>query len=470
MNRASPIKREPEGQSQERREQQRRQNVEIGEGSEAVPTAKLHSLDEMIGRFVLITDGSMVAPIDSPRDAMSLPDFRNAMAGSKIWIEADGKKRAFSAVNAWLEHPSRMQAATLTFRAGADRMTPAPECGRLALNTWSPLIRREAPADWKQRAQPFVDHIEWLWGQDADAFLDWLAHIEQRPGELPHHGWVHVSRTHGTGRNWASSVLARVWPGHVAASLDLVALLEGSFSGRMSRKKLAIVDEIHEGGTASHRNAQRLRQIVTEEHRLINPKYGRQRIEYNACRWLLFSNHTGALPLTEEDRRFWIVAHTQQPRSVDYYARLYALLADPLFIRSVAEWLAERNVAAFRPGARPPMNEAKLALIAVGKSETDLALKDLVDRWPSDVICAAEMNALLGDDALKAPGTRHAMDRAGITRLERKVRLRNAQPQRVYAIRNHSHWVAAPSSEIRVEIERFSPSIKDEALHGEKSA
>ena len=243
-----------------------------------------------------------------------------------------------------------MEAEALTFRAGGARMTKEPGSGKNALNMWADIIRSDPPANWQDRAALFVAHVEWLWGTDAPAFLDWLAHIEQRPGVLPHYGWVHISRQHGKGRNWISSVLTRIWSGYVAASLDLIPLLDGGFNGNISRKLLAIVDEINEGGNTKHSHAQKLRQIVTEEQRDINPKYARMRKEYNSCRWLMFSNHTGALPLTEDDRRFWIVGHEGAPKDSEYYTQLYGALSDPGFIVSVAEFLHRRDLREFRPG------------------------------------------------------------------------------------------------------------------------
>lgn len=54
-----------------------------------------------------------VAPLDRPQAVLGLADFRNAMAGSKHWIEADGKQKAVSAVKCWLESPQRMEAEAL---------------------------------------------------------------------------------------------------------------------------------------------------------------------------------------------------------------------------------------------------------------------------------------------------------------------------------------------------------------------
>ena len=257
------------------------------------------------------------------------------------------------------------------------------------------------------------------------------------------------------GAHWISSVLVRIWRGYVAASLDLASILEGGFNGSMSRKLLAIVDEINEGGNASYRHAQTLRQIVTAEHRHINPKYGRQHVEYNACRWLMFSNHTGAIPLGEDDRRFWIVAHEGAPRNEGYYIDLYGRLSDPLFITSVAEFLRRRDINGFRPGERPPLNAAKAELIAFSQTEDDTTLREIVAHWPVDLITSYELTKLLEEGGPSRPATRHAMDRAGIRRLgTQKVKLHVQGPQRCYAVRNFDRWAAAAHHEKKNEIER----------------
>lgn len=452
---------------EDRRRRQREENVALGEGSDTIPTAAIHSLDELIARFVLIKDGSQVAPVDKPQAVLALADFKNAMAGSKHWIEVDGKKKGLSAVKLWLESPARLEAEVLTFRAGGSRMTVEPGSGKAALNLWAGLDRPAPPFDWQSRAQVFLGHVEWLWGPDATAFLNWLAHIEQHPGVLPHYGWVHISREHGKGRNWISSVLTRLWPGYVAASLDLIPILDGGFNGRISRKLMAIVDEINEGGTTSYRHAQKLRQIVTEEHRDINPKYGRQRVEYNSCRWLMFSNHTGALPLTEDDRRFWIVAHEGAPKAPDYYSGLYGALSDPLFIRSVAELLRTRDLSKFRPGERPPMNRAKAELIAFSQSDEDATLKVIVRNWPVELITGLEITRALGDGGATKASVRHSMDRAGIRKLTRKVRFFEQGVQNVYALQRFDHWVAQQPDKVRGELNRASDEKKREALDPE---
>lgn len=451
----------------ERRQVQREENAKIGSGSSAVPLTEIFPLAEMLERFVFIRDGSQVADLSFPKAVLLLVDFRNALAGSKHHILlANGATKAVAATQMWLESDKRMQADTLTFHAGAGLITTCPK-GRQALNIWRPTVFGNAPENWQLLAMVFVNHVTSLWGADAEVFFDWLAHIIQKPGELPHFGWLHTSRLHGTGRNWIASVLVRLLSGNVAASLDIVGLLEGGFNERLSQCLLAIVDEVNEGGGQKHRTANRLRQLVTAEVREINPKFGRKRMEHNAARWLIFSNHTGALPLDEHDRRFWVVNHEAQPQKPAYYTHLYGLLDDPAFIASVGQFLNQRNISAFNPGQRPPMNAAKAALVEFSQSEDDAICNAIVSHWPVDLITASELHAQLPvGSKLALSATRYSMDRAGIRKLQKKVR-HGGKPEIIYAVRRHAIWDGTTPDQIKGEIDRATKAEKTAALEGE---
>lgn len=455
-----------------RRNAQREENALIGMGPDDIPRTEILTMNEMLKRYVFIRDGSQVADAERPQSVFALADFRNSLAGSKHQIiDAVGNTKAVSATKLWLESPERLEAEALTFHAGASRMTLCPS-GRRALNIWQPHARGDLPSDWLSLAMHFVNHVHWLWGAGAEAFLDWLAHIEQRPGDLPHFGWLHQSRIHGTGRNWVASVLTRLWIGNVAASLDLAVLLDGGFNDRLSRCLLAIVDEVNEGGGANiYKTSNRLRQLVTAEHREINPKYARKRIEHNAARWLIFSNHTGALPLDEHDRRFWVISHEGEAKDAAYYVCLYGLLSKPAFIASVGQFLRQRDISTFNPGQRPPMNDAKLAMVEFSQSAEDALFKAIVANWPVDVITASELNAEFsaisqggGSHPITRPSVRHAMDRAGIRKLK-KIRTTLATDN-CYALRNYDCWSNCDAAALKDEIYRTASCWKTEAMKG----
>jgi hypothetical protein len=331
----------------------------------------------------------------------------------------------------------------------------------LSTNTWREPPRVTPPADWPKCVQPFLDHIEYLVpvAVERALVLDWLAHIEQAPGVLPHVHILMVTERQGIGRNWMSCVLARVWPGAVALDVDLPRLLDGGFNGRLSRKILAVVNEIREGGgTTAYRHADRLRSLLTDETRPIDPKYGRQYVEFNSARWLMFSNHANALPLDRFDRRIYAIENPDAPRSAAYYTKLYATAGDARFIASVREWLRVRDISRFNPGMLAPLTATKLKVIEASTPESDLRMQDLVKHFPGDLVTTETLcGRLWGDSPTKSDfaSLRHIAARAGAVRFPKYLWLSSFKRQYwVWILRNTEKWLSAEAAAIEVEILR----------------
>jgi primase-polymerase (primpol)-like protein len=443
----------------QRRRKQIEESIRIGEGSDEIRTIGTVSLEEMLARFVFIQGGQQVVDLQHPQHVAALGDWKAALRASTTIKEVKGqfnrdrtpKTKTYETATLWEKSPERKQALAVTFKAGGKLLTRDPK-GREAVNIWNPFDRTVPPED----ASLFLEHVDYLFGSDAGHFLDWLAHIEQRPGRLPHFGWIHISDKHGTGRNWLASVIARLWPGYAAINFDLSGMLRTGFNDRLSCKLIAVVDEIQEGGSnARWDNAETMKRLVTEEYRTINPKFGHIREEFNACRWLIFSNNIGALPLDEHDRRFNVVHNEEPPRTPDYYIRLYAALNEPAFIAGIAHMLRNRDLSSFNPGAHAAMNAAKEALIAASLGEADEILIDLVKNWPADVIHVS----MLGELITGQPGAKltrahsHALERRGIKSHKKKIRI-GETTVRVNILRNFAHWKDAGADQIRAELGR----------------
>lgn len=440
-----------------RRQRQMTENRRIGEGEDESPAAEVLSQEDMLSRYCYVFRGKRVVDWNIPRRDFSLDEWKSGHRASRSEVEkgfnADGSKKIkqVDTTALWEMDPARKQVDALTFRPGASKITLDPD-GHKALNSWIPIERLGPAGD----ASLFVRHVEYLFGNDAPALLDWLAHIEQQPGVLPHSGWVHVSPMQGTGRNWLSGVLCRLWSGYVASNFDLSETLRTGFNGALSRKLLAVVDEINEGGSDGRwGNAEKLKSLVTSEHRFINPKYGHQTMEYNVCRWLIFSNHTSALPITGEDRRFNVVRNDHPPMPENYYMRLYSALDDPAFINAVAAHLSNRDLAAFNSGAHARLSEAKQAMIAASKSESDERVADLIANHPADVITNSELGRMLTDQPFGKLTShhRHALERAGAQAYGKTVRV-GPLSGRISILRNHSFWKVASVPQIQVELTR----------------
>jgi len=442
-----------------RRRGQVEEAMRIGDGCDQIRLAGSIELDEMLERFVYIEDGQQVVDLKQPQHPKLLADFKSAMKSSKTTVEVKGefnrdgtpKTKSCETTKLWEQSPGRQIAQAVTFKAGGLRVVPDPK-GREAINTWNLPKRSTLGGD----ASLFLEHVDYLFGEDSGLFLNWLAHIEQKPGELPQTGWLHISERQGTGRNWLASVLARLWPGYAAVNFDLAGCLRTGFNDRLSSKLIAIVDEINEGANESKwRNAETLKSLLNESQRTINPKFGRIREEYNACRFLVFSNHLSALALSETDRRFNVVLNENPPLASEYYTRLYAALKNPEFIAGVAKLLNSRDLSEFNLGAHAVMNAAKEAVIAANRSEADEILVDVVTRWPSDLIKSSIIGELItgntGGQLTKAH--QHALTRRSVRAYGALVKL-EGRPTRICILRNHDRWKNAAACRIREELAR----------------
>ena len=449
-----------------RRAYQVEENRRIGDGSHSIPTAEVVDLDTALARFVFCADGSRVVDVFNPHYDLPLHDWQATYAASKVAVARPPKVLAGGAVKEqepasvpmtkiWVSHEARRTVVTRTFRADGALVLPDPQ-GRLAVNSWRPFDRSRIVDDLATAGLGlFVDHVAFLFGADTDRFLDWLAHIEQKPGELPHTSWLHIARKFGMGRNWLASVLTRVWAGSIAPNFDLVATLKSGFNGGLSRKVLAIVDEIREGGRdAQWEHSEKMKSLITEETRTVNPKYGRQSVEYNACRWLMFSNHLSAIPLENGDRRIEVVVTEAAPQSADYYTALYRALNAPDFIAAVATFLGRRNLAAFNPGAHARLSAAKREAIQASQSPDAYWAELIAAHWPCDIASNRDVASVFNDSpehsSAFSAAHRRALQAADVVPLGTPVRLRTG-PTRVHVIRNKERWKNAQPRELVAE-------------------
>lgn len=419
---------------------QRATNAALNLPEETVLLAPVMPIAQMLEEFVFIADGSNVASISDRHLSFSMADFTNTFAASRTVIDQTTVRHS----EEWLKHPGRKFVLTRTFKAGAPVITHDPG-GRSALNNWRPIVRGVGGVD----VGPFIEHVNYLFGADADAFLDWLAHIEQQPGVLPHHGWLHIADSFGTGRNWLESVICRLWRGYVAPSVDMDSLISGGFNGSLAGRVIAIVDEIRAGGREdAYMMEGKIRNMLTEETRYVKPKYGREYAEHNACRWLLFSNHKDAIPMDDNDRRWYVVHLTAAPRPDHVYAFLYSLLENPAFIDSIGVWLRARDISRFNPGARPPVTEAKRRAIEASKSDFQRLARLIVKHWPSDFIDVNALTSIMFEDDVSGAGKRlskamkDALTDAGMERCDRHIYDAARQKYSVWFVRNVDRYRA----------------------------
>lgn len=407
------------------RAQRLRDDERIGDDLTADAFPEVLTIEQATADLVFIGNGSLVVSRRSKR-MRSKADAVNEWAASKFTVEtgrfdAVGQPvtKDVPVVKLWLESRDRRSADVLAWSPGEAEFCRSPErqqAGDRAFNLWTPPALMQPPHDWQQRVTPFVQHVAYLVPIEGERirFMQWLAHMFQRPGELPHTCYLMFTPKTGTGRGTLASILTRAMRGYVAANVSADTLF-GNFNGRLSMKLLATVDEIREGnGAQRHAKGELLKSKITEDYREINPKYGAQSVEKNCCRWLMFSNHADALPFDNMDRRIIVIENPTECATADWYGALHDAMDDLTFIASVQHYLSTFDLAGFNPHAHAPMNAAKAKALASLTTDAENTVAQFAREWPGDFAFLSDLRSYVADERKGDEWCRHEAERAGM--------------------------------------------------------
>ena len=239
-------------EARKRRAEQIAENIKIGDDVTEPPLPQIMTLKEMHERLVFIGSIGVVADCATGRIRKKEHAADEYAASQHSWTQENEALKKAPALKFWIASKDRMTVEVLAWVPGAPQICQPPEGPGPAFNMWRGLSPIAFPEDWQMRVEPFLEHVEFLVpiAEERERFLQWLAHIVQRPEVLPHTAYLMTTPTTGIGRNLLASILVRALRGFVAAGISLPELLDGGFTGRLSKKLLVIVDEAREGSMA----------------------------------------------------------------------------------------------------------------------------------------------------------------------------------------------------------------------------
>jgi hypothetical protein len=267
-------------------------------------------------------------------------------------------------------------AERLEFLPGQQEITHDADNCRV-LNLWHPpgwSSRKDAPAP-----TVFLEHVEYLFDGNSEAtnhVLDYIAHLVQQPAERVSHALLITSKAKGIGKSTFGAIIRRL-VGEQNSRVVQTKDLKAQFDGWLVGKLVVQVDEVYEAGNWDLAN--KLKPLITERTVSVNVKYGPQMEIENYARFLMFSNHTAPLDLEAGDRRYFVFDSKAQPRDDVYYDRLHEFVEKPEGIEAIYSFLMRRDLSAFKPHRRPPMTDAKHAVIEVSKHPLHVYIRDAVE-------------------------------------------------------------------------------------------
>ena len=205
----------------------------------------------------------------------------------------------------------------------------------------------------------FLNHIEVLTGHDkkgTEYLLDYLAHMIQRPGELPRVALVFQSKQ-GVGKNIFFENFVRCLLGDCyllqTAEMDKVL---GRFS-MIDNKIMVIMDET--SGKDSFQNSDKIKNLITAQKLTWEKKFGDPIRVKNCGRYIFFSNNDTPVKIEILDRRFVVYRCSNDfINDIPYFSKMMVQFEDERYQKALSKFFKERDISKWDSTNDRPITDA----------------------------------------------------------------------------------------------------------------
>jgi primase-like protein/uncharacterized protein DUF5906 len=358
-------------------------------------------LGEFVRRYVYVGLDDSIHDLDGSAEDknVKLKAFKVMMGKHNMEIEVPApiisdphrvKQKTVSVISQWLVHPEQKVAKGFEYDPEQGRMIE--EGGYLYINQFHMPEFAEpegGSAAWEKLIEPFTEHMKYLFSKEEERewFLNWMAvnvqHPEKRCKVVP----LHVSIHHGTGRGWLVKVMETLlgdWNCHRPKMPDIV---EGQFREYLDRSLLGSVEEVREGTSKPYEVNDAIRDILIEDRLSVNLKFGTKQMQDIYANFFLMTNHPDALVIKSEDRRINVFQCNAQPRSQEYYVKIYKWLegdskTEPsVGMCALYHLLKNKSLNGFN-WQRSFHNEAREEMILNRQNVVEQALEEFIENPP----------------------------------------------------------------------------------------
>ena len=247
-----------------------------------------------------------------------------------VWVTDGGaKSKRLNAADYWAVSPLAIRADGLGYEVTEDTLLESS--GRRLINQYGPP--QWTDGDYDQAAvDKFLNYVDYLLPEQGEAeyFLDWVAAKVQNPRFRGSAILMVTDGTQGVGRTTLSKYVTDLLGVWNASSIQFDQMVNDSFN-EWAMSLLVVVNEVQDSDTKSYRKQEVLKHYVdTSPMEVpINIKNGFKGSAEICTSFLMFSNHTDALKMAVEDRRFTVL------RNPD--------VADPVLTTEMATWRLNKD-------------------------------------------------------------------------------------------------------------------------------
>jgi hypothetical protein len=354
------------------------------------------------------------------------PMFKRGSAADHIL-----RNEAFPRVDAvtyWPNHPRMVE-----------------ECGLKKLNLWRPTPVVPVCGN----VDRFLEHLEFILPDKDERekiFLPYLAFNVRNPGVKIR--WAVVLQgKQRTGKSYFGRMMTHVLGEH-NVSRPTNERLHEKFTEWQQGAQLIVIEELMGLGRVELIN--KLKPMITEPTTSVRLPGGRSYEMPNRYNFLMFTNHKGALPVDEDDKRYCLLFSPAQRQPNAYYEALWPWSADQQNIAAIAHYLMhEVDLSEFRPNGNAPETEARKEAIEMNRKDYEVWIQESIEGrnglFACDIVVVDHIRQCLPQHIRLSDVSRNALteslERLGAKRVGRMT-LPCGYPN-VWAVRNAERWQTA---------------------------
>ena len=393
----------PAAEAAEKPEEEAEDPAEDAEEREAAQQKKDRKLiKRFLKRFVYVAEGDQVCDLKMPasRCMRKLVEWNHKVASSEIWVRNGNrppKPMPMSII--WLKHKQRRSAEYMVYDPSKKKRLIKDDHGVSAINTFH-LPGWEETEDIAQIGM-FINHLRYLLPieEELSWFADWMAFTLQYPHLRSKITPLHVSRKQGTGRGWVVELMFELLGSWNCKKTKIESMMGGLnrsvYHDAFADSLFCNVDEVKQGGNRFAVN-DHIKDLLEAPYLEINVKYGKQSTQRIYTNIFMQSNHTDALILEERDRRINVLTGPTDPRSAEYYVKLYDWLANNKEgVRQVYWWLMRRDLTKFRSTVRAMDTIGMQNMIANAQTATERVFHEWLEDNPPAYATQSQITNIL---------------------------------------------------------------------------
>jgi hypothetical protein len=344
------------------------------------------------GVFYLHLTGSE-AGLSRNRESMSV-----VQAPVKVMKAAGKETKFYPAFNDWLENPWRVEIGTILTRPDFPPLSITPD-GHW--NSWTGLST--VPKRNQTYAGLFNSFVRDFFDSEVEGpeiseshrqkFLQWCAHLFQKPGRRHFTSWTFTSDQEGIGKSALAELIAYIIgiegrnPNGDGAGAGIAgaSTFEGDYVDVWPGKMFMVLNE---PSSDNAKMRQRMKNYRTDPFLESNTKYGAKFNIRNEVNFIFTTNEPYAFGISEDARRDWVWEPDKKQSNKEWVRRAseFAALAtgrgqkaDDFRAAVLWELLHEVSLEGYDPFAHAEGSKAKTAAATASKSRVGSGVQEVLD-------------------------------------------------------------------------------------------